>query len=311
MRGQAATDPSKPMPNESCAAARLARDRLARHDAPFVWQEVARRLAERLPLLRLQPRCALDLGCAWGDGLALLRQRYPEAELLGIEPSPRLAERARQRNRPRGWMQRLRAGPACRVLDAELDCALPSTQGAAQLLWSNLALCWAADPAAVLGAWQRMLLPDGALMFTAFGPDTLRELRTPEVAGLGMRARSWMDMHDLGDLLVHQGFADPVMDMELLQLRWADADSALRELALLGRVPHAQAYAGLRTPRNWQRLRDWLQARAGASGHGQVELSFEIVYGHAFKPATSRASQGGVASIGLEQIGGRRASRPG
>ncbi len=292
------------------AAARLARDRLASHQAPFVWQEAARRMAERLPLLRLQPQRVLDVGCAWGDGLDLLRSQYPHSELVGIEPSSRLAERARRQHASRGWFRRLRGAAACEVLAAELDGSPAFADAAAQLLWSNLALGWAADAGALFAAWNRLLRPDGVLMFTAFGPDTLRELRDPEVAGLGMRVRDWTDMHDLGDLLMAQGFAEPVMDMEILRLHWADADAALRELAQLGRVPDSRAYAGLRTPRNWQRLREWLQARAAGSGHGQVELSFEIVYGHAFKPPTSRAEQG-VVRIGVEQIGGRRSPRAG
>ncbi len=280
-----------------------ARQRLARNEAPFLWLEAGRRMAERLPLLRLQPRQVLDLGCAWGDGLSLLRTHYPEAALTGIEPAPRLAEQARRRHGATGWLRRLRGAAPVEVEVGALH-APGAAPGQAQLLWCNLGLHWAGEPAAAFAAWSRLLMPDGVLMFTTFGPDTLRELRDDDVAALGVRAPEWMDMHDLGDLLVAQGFASPVMDMELLRLRWADADSALRELAQLGRVPHARAYAGLRTPRRWLRLREHLQARAAAAPHGQVELSFELVYGHAFKPATSRAEHG-VARVGLEQIGGR------
>ena len=296
-------------PSESDASVRIARDRLARHEAPFLWQEAARRMAERLPLLRLQPAQVLDLGCAWGDGLALLRGQYPQARIVGIEPSPRLAEAARARHAARGWLQRLRAAPATEVACGALHQAPAAGAGAAQLLWSNLAVGWAADAAALFAAWNRLLLPDGVLMFTTFGPDTLRELREPGMLEAGFEAPSWTDMHDLGDLLVAQGFAEPVMDMELLRLRWGDADAALRELAQLGRAPHVAIRRGLRTPRAWLRLRERLQARAAASSHGQVELSFELVYGHAFKPTTSRAEHG-VASIGIEQIGGRGHSRP-
>ncbi len=298
--------PMPPPPVSASAGVRFARDRLAGRGVPFLWSEAARRMAERLPLLRLRPELALDLGCGWGDGLALLRAQYPQARLLGVEPSPRLAEQARRRHGG-GWLRRLRGGGPTEVQQGDLQ-APPVAQGSAQLLWSNLALGWAADPAALFAAWNRALRPDGVLMFTTFGPDTLRELRDAEVAALGAGAPPWPDMHDLGDLLVEQGFASPVMDMEVLRLRWADADAALRELAQLGRAPHAAARPGLRTPRHWRRLLELLRARAAASGHGQVELSFELVYGHAFKPATSRA-EAGVASIGLEQIGGRGRSR--
>jgi malonyl-CoA O-methyltransferase len=294
----------------SPAAVRAARDRLARGPAPFLWQEAARRMAERLPLLRLQPRLVLDMGCAWGDGLGLLRQHYPQARLLGVEASTRLAEHARRGHVSGAWLRRLRGAPPTEVVVGELGAAPPGGRGLAQLLWSNLALGWAGDPEQVFGAWSRLLMPDGVLMFTTFGPDTLRELRDDDAAALGVRPAAWVDMHDLGDLLVAQGLTAPVMDMELLRLRWADADSALRELAQLGRAPHELAFPGLRTPRRWSRLRELLRERAQAAAHGQVELSFELVYGHAFKPTTSRAEQG-VASIGLEQIGGRRRAATG
>ena len=275
---------------------RLARARLARRAAPFIWQEAARRLAERLPLLRLQPALALDVGCAWGDGLALLRAQYPRAQLVGVEPAAALAERARRSHVPPRLLQALRGRAEVRV--AAL--AAPPRDGA-QMLWSNLALPWADDVAALLGGWNAALQPDGVLMFTSFGPDTLRELRVPAVRELGVVPPDFVDMHDLGDLLLAQGFAEPVMDMEIVTLRYSDARAALAELAELGRAPHAAAAPGLRTPRRWRLLQQ-------ALGSGAVELSFELIYGHAYKPAT-RGARDGVATFPVEQLRGSRARR--
>ncbi len=275
---------------------RLARERLARRAAPFIWQEAARRLAERLPLLRLQPTLALDVGCAWGDGLALLRAQYPRAQLVGIEPATALAEQARRSHVPARLLQAWRGRAEVRV--AAL--AAPPRDGA-QMVWSNLALPWADDLAALLGGWNAALQPDGVLMFTSFGPDTLRELRAPAVRALGIVPPDFVDMHDLGDLLLAQGFAEPVMDMEMVTLRYPDARAALAELAELGRVPHAAAAPGLRTPRRWRELQQTL-------GAGPVELSFELIYGHAYKPST-RGARDGVATFPVEQLRGSRARR--
>ena len=90
-------------------------------------------------------------------------------------------------------------------------------------------------------------------------------------------------MHDLGDMLVHADFADPVLDQETLTLHWASPGALLAELRTLGVNCAPDRYAGLRTPRWRQRLMDELQSLAGADG--RLRLSFEVAYGHAFKAA--------------------------
>lgn len=283
-----------------------ARDRLARRPAPFIWQEAARRMADRLVLLRAQPGLILDVGCAWGDGISMLRQQYAQARILGLEPSSLLANVARKEHGGRGWLRGLLGRGRVEVVCAPLVFArtianLPEGQAGASMLWSNLALPWATDVQGVFGAWQRVLQPDGVLMFTTFGPDTLRELRLPELRALGIQPPSYPDMHDLGDMLVHEGFAEPVMDMELVHLRYPNPRAALIELAELGRPAHAKAALGLRTPRQWQILQDILLKHAKLDDSGEVEFSFELVYGHAFKPATQLARDG-VATFPLEQL---------
>jgi malonyl-CoA O-methyltransferase len=89
-------------------------------------------------------------------------------------------------------------------------------------------------------------------------------------------------MHDIGDQLVHAGFADPVMDQEHLSLSWATPEALLAELRTLGANTDPARHAGLRTPRWRARLADALRGLAGADG--RLHLSFEIVYGHAFNP---------------------------
>lgn len=280
-----------------------ARDRMARFDPPFIWQEAARRMASRLSLLRLQPQQVIDAACAWGDGLGLLRAQYPRAQVLGFEPAPALADVARQRQSGPIWRRLItgRSGPWVRTADI----GDPEFPGQAELLWSNLDLHTYRDRAPVLAAWRRRLQPEGALFFTCFGPDTLRELgQACQRAGLPARIADFPDMHDLGDELVRAGFADPVMDMDMVRLSWADAAAALRELRGLGATPHPGRDRGLRTPRAWQRLLDALAAMAGADG--RVQLRFEIIYGHAFRPRTERAERG-TATFDLDSL--RRTAR--
>ena len=69
--------------------------------------------------------------------------------------------------------------------------------GSAQLVWANMMLHAARDPAALVARWQRALAVDGFLMFSCLGPDTLRELRAayaamgwPPIAG-PMSTKEW------------------------------------------------------------------------------------------------------------------------
>jgi malonyl-CoA O-methyltransferase len=85
-------------------------------------------------------------------------------------------------------------------------------------------------------------------------------------------------------MLVHAGFAEPVMDMERLTLTWATPGALLDELRELGPNLHPGRFAALRGRRWRRRLEDEL-ARALSGPDGRLALTFELVYGHAVKPA--------------------------
>jgi malonyl-CoA O-methyltransferase len=88
-------------------------------------------------------------------------------------------------------------------------------------------------------------------------------------------------------MLVHAGFADPVMDMEAITVTYADPESLLRELKSLGATnatrgrPH-----GLMGRQRWQKM---LRALDAMRSEGRLPATFEVVYGHAWKgePRTS------------------------
>jgi malonyl-CoA O-methyltransferase len=163
--------------------------------------------------------------------------------------------------------------------------------GQAGLLWSNMALHWVADPQ----AWF-----DGFVMFSCLGPDTLKELRALYARlDLGPAMRELIDMHDLGDMLAHAGFADPVMDMERITLTWESPEALLGELRTIGRNTHPQRHAGLRTPRWQARLDEALAALAGADG--RIAMTIELIYGHAVKPLP-RARVAAQTQVSLDDM---------
>lgn len=263
------------------AALQRAIGRLARaREAPWLHGEVARRMAERLPLVRLQPTRIVDWWAHAGAGAVRLAAAYPRAERVAVEPSVALATR---RHEPPAtpWWQRLRRRASGTIAAIDEATLAPRT---AQLVWANMVLHWVADPGAVMQAWRSALTVDGFVMMSTLGPGSLRSLRELyRDAGWGPPHAPFIDMHDLGDMLVQAGFADPVMDQELVRLTWSTPRAAIEELRALGVNADPHRHAGLRTPRWRARLEAALAGRAGADA--RIALEFEVVYGHAFAPA--------------------------
>jgi malonyl-CoA O-methyltransferase len=261
------------------ALQRVLRRLAAAGQPPWLHGEVARRMAERLPVIRQQPETVIDWWSSLGASREWLVETYPKSRLIAVEPDGASRDATAQALALPWWSPRRWAGrPGQAVTEAELG------GNAGQLVWANMMLHGQADPQAAMSQWHRVLDVDGFLMFTTLGPGTLESLMAL------YRRQGWprpfapfVDMHDLGDMLVHAGFADPVMDQEQVTLTWPSADAALAELRSLGGNVDPARHAGLRTPRWRVRLLDAL-ART-ADGDGRIALTFEIVYGHAFKPA--------------------------
>ena len=277
-------------------------------------------MRERLEYIKVSPASMLDAGCGVGDDLPLLRERFPETPLVGVDLSLAMLVRAlpQAAGQP-GWrrllppaLQRSLGGRGPRLAQADFA-ALPFADGAFDFIWSNLALHWHSQPDSVLPEWQRVLQPNGLLMFSTLGPDTLRELRAAyaevEAAhGLSAAPRviDFVDMHDLGDMLVESGFEIPVMDQETLTITYTSPESLLADVRRWGAYPHRRARAATQPahPRRIHAaLRKALEARRRADG--TIALTFEVIYGHAWK-AVPRTTADGHAIVRVEDIGRRR-----
>lgn len=263
--------------------------------APWLHGEVARRMAERLAVVRLRPETVIDWSAFLGGSRALLAAAYPRARLVAVEAgAARRDATAAALDTPWWSPRRWAAGPAAVVTEAELGAA----QG--QLLWSNMTLHGAIDPQAVMAVWHRALQAGGFLMFSTLGPGSLEGLRTLYAArGWPPPHAPFVDMHDLGDMLVAAGFADPVMDQETVTLTWPSGQALLAELRQLGGNVDPRRFAGLRTPRWRRRLAEALEADAGAEG--RPRLAFEVVYGHAFR-AAPRPRVAAETAVPLEDL---------
>lgn len=277
-------------------AVRACLRRLARAEgAPWLHTEVARRMAERLDIIRTKPQAVLDWWGFAGAGDALLTKAYPAAQRFVVEPTDALRERTRVAAKSPWWSARHWRGPAPQVLAP--DDVVPAS---VQLVWANMMLHASVDPAALIARWHRALGVDGFVMFSCLGPGSLRSLSDLyRRMGWPPPMADFVDMHDLGDMLVHAGFADPVMDQEVLTLTWDDPEALLRELHGLGANASPDRFAGLRTPRWRERLLAGL--RELASPDGRIHLQFEVAYGHAFK-AVPRVPLSAETTVSLDDM---------
>jgi malonyl-CoA O-methyltransferase len=260
-------------------------------------REVGERLIERLGLVRLAPGTLLDLGAGTGWVAERLALRYPRARLVALDISLAMLRGARTRA-PR--LARWRGRRAFVCADAE---RLPLADGCIDMVISNLMLQWCNDLDAALRELRRVLRPDGLLMFTSFGPDTLRELRASWAGVDGYsHVNAFIDMHDVGDALLRAGFSEPVMDREDIRLTYRDLPALMRDLKALGAHNATEGRPrGLTGPRRFARV---TAAYEAWRVEGRLPATYEVVYGHCWAGAIRRDHEehGGEVRVPLSRL---------
>ncbi|MBQ0935554.1 biotin synthase [Ideonella paludis] len=266
--------PDAPLARVDVVAAARVKRRLAHAaDSPWLHQEAASRMAERLSFIKRQPAVVMD----WSPDAPLpsgtLAKASPQARVLYVRD-------AEQALVPAPWWRRL-AGRGAHERWMSPSMAAGSQ---AQMLWSNMGLHLEPDVLAVMRQWRAAMAADSFVMFTTLGPGSLPSLRALYAeCGWGEPHAPLTDMHDLGDMLVEAGFADPVMDQEILTLHYATPEALLQELREIGMNLSPGRFAGLRS-RTWlTELKSALKRQADANG--RIPLQLELVYGHAFRAA--------------------------
>lgn len=263
-------------------------------------REIADELLERLAGVRINPRLILDLGCGTGHASRVLAGMYRRATVCGIDFAPSMLHGFR-----RGWWPRGRPLPVCTDL-----MRLPFADASVDLLFSNLSFQWIDDLPALFTELRRVLRPEGVLMFSSFGPDTLMELRTAWASvDDGVHVNRFPDMHDVGDALLGAGLRDPVMDVDRLTRTYDDLPGLMRSIKAIGAGNAAAGRPRGLTGRGvMRRLEEVYPARGDG---GRPQASWEVVYGHAWGAALPRSGQGDAAefAVPVDAIGGLRQRR--
>ena len=295
-------DPSYPPPDPRDVDPAVVRRAFARaaanYDAAAVLQrEVASRMLSRLDVVKLAPAAIVDAGCGTGEGSLELAARYPHARIVGFDFAYPMARAAQERVRRSRSLYRRLLAPIARVRGAgpQFVCAdlnaLPFSGVTFDLAWSNLALQWVNDLPRALAEMRRCLKVGALFTFTTFGPDTLKELRAAFARADGhTHVSRFVDMHDIGDMLVAAGYADPVMDMEYLTLTYSTPTALMRELKALGASNATRGRSkGLVGRKRFARVVAQLDKLAV---DGRLPATFEVVYGHAWKGEPRKTAEG-------------------
>ena len=248
------------------------------YDAAAVLQlEVANRLVERMNYMSMKPQSILDAGGGTGFISQLLAERFPKAKITGLDLAFNMLKVSKKK---RSFKQRWNR--QFNYVNAEVE-NLPFADASLELVISGLTLQWCQDLPKVFKEFKRVLAPGGLLLFSTFGPDTLKELRQSwaEVDEIP-HVNAFADMHDVGDALLQGGFLDPVMDMEMLTVTYKDVKTVMHDLKQIGAHNVMQGRSHNITGKN--KLKLMMQAYEQFRQDGVVPVSHEIVYGHAWVP---------------------------
>ncbi len=253
--------------------------------ASVLAREVTNEMLARLDFMTIKPKRILNAAGRVSEMSWQLQSRYPEAQLVAIDDSLPLLHHAAEVNNGLSSITYL-CGSAT---------SLPFADHSVDLVMANLLFPYHTDYSLLLREWRRILSADGLLMMTAFGLDTLKEW--PSIfqytnASHDNRRDSpqLVDIHDIGDLLLAEGFVDPVLDVDHYTMLYRTQAQLRQEVYQSG-----MAFFPME-----QEITDMIGA-----ADGSWPLTYEVIYAHAFAPEKLEAvatSLGGMTRIPLSQV---------
>lgn len=281
------------------ALARLSFDKASStyDEAAVLQREIGNRLLDRLDYIRYQPSNILDVGAGTGTCSYQLAQRYNKSDIYLLDFAAAMLQQARKKRSLRQrWSSRYQylSGDAA---------SLPLTDNSMDMIFSNLALQWCEDLQQVFSEFRRVLKPGGMLLFSTFGPDTLKELSSCwNQLDDYQHVNHFTDLHVIGDALVNSGFTDPVMDMEMITVTYPDVITIMKDLKQIGaHNVNQQRAKGLTGKQTLNRLSE---AYETYRTNNVLPVSHEVIYGHAWIPENKnqKNDQCGVQQVSLQEL---------
>lgn len=257
-------------------------------EAAVLQKQVAEHLNERLDLMTINPKVVLDLGAGTGLLTQKIIQRYPKAQVYGVDLSPYMLQVAQntlsKQTLPfiKKMVQSFKSQTAS-FINADVY-QLPFSNASVDLIVSNLMLQWCDDLDAVFLEFRRVLRSEGVVIFTTFGPDTLKELRQSwSKTDKFEHVNTFIDMHDIGDALVRNGFGQPVMDVENFTLTYEKPLSVLKDLKAIGATnSYRNRPKGLMGKHRFSQMIEHYEDFRLQRKDNKIPATYEVVHGHAW-----------------------------
>lgn len=233
-------------------------------DHAFLQKEVASRLDEKLNVITTHSNIILDLGAGTGLLSDNLKRRFPNSKIIALD----FAQNSLKNNQT--------ANKICANANH-----LPLADNSADIVISSLMMQWCPDLKQLFAEIHRVLKNDGLILFSTFGPDTLKELKKSwSVVDNETHVNTFADMHDIGDQMLGAGFQSPVMEMETLTLTYQTVTDLLRDLKAIGAQTVSTRSKSLMGKDKFQLM---IKMYESYRQDGKLPATYEVIYGHAWK----------------------------
>ncbi|AGF47189.1 biotin synthesis protein BioC [Candidatus Kinetoplastibacterium desouzaii TCC079E] len=251
--------------------------------AQFLYANIATKMIDNLKFVHINPETILDVGCGSGDNSDLLKSLYKKSYYIGLDNCETLLQESKKKLKKYHcfFNKLLNKKNIPKFIQSDMASSGLETEYF-DLIWSNLALHWHPQPQKVFLEWYRLLKNNGLLMFSCFGPNTIKEVRLAlQDANLETKTLEFIDMHDYGDMLVEYGFTNPVMNQETLNIFYKTPQELIKDIYCIGGNPSLGRKSNL-TSKEWlKKLYDALEKQKNEFNN--LKLTIEIIYGHAWR----------------------------
>jgi len=279
------------------------------NEVAVLQREIGQRMLERLGLIRIEPQRILDAGAGTGYFCSSLSQSYPQSSIVALDVSRAMlkyALRHTSSNSPWRWLPYFNKKFSKQVFVCGDIEQLPLVENSVDMIFSNLTLQWCNDIDRVFDEFWRILRPGGLLMFSTFGPDTLKELRECwRSIDSFTHVNAFIDMHDIGDALLRHRFREPVMDVENFMLTYKDIKTLMHDLKMIG--AHNVTTGRRKTLTAKGHIKALVECYERYRQDGLLPATYEVVYGHAWVGENKTQAQrpGHETAVPLSQLRNR------
>ena len=233
-------------------------------DNAFLQSEIANRLAEKLKVISIKPQTIIDLGSGTGLLSNKTAEIFPNANLICVDFA----------------QQSLLENPQNLKVCANAY-ELPFASNSVDFIVSNLMMQWCPDLKALFNECFRVLKPEGLILFTTFGPDTLKELkRSWSAVDSSAHVNNFIDMHDIGDQMLQSGFQSPIMEMDNITLTYEKVLDLMHDLKSIGAQNVGSRSKALTGKTKFKKM---IEMYESYRSDGKLPATYEVIYGHAWK----------------------------